>query len=172
MDYTTFINALKEMSTFDMYRVSCALQNELTNPERIANIKKQLHIGKKVSFYDSSRNVSLDAEVTEIGKKKVTLHIINSNWSCEVPYFSINFDNVETTIHDSSEKLTINTVSVGECVGFTHKGREIIGVIMKLNPKTATLISNDGNKWRVGYNYLYRVLDSQATKHNVITIEA
>lgn len=42
-----------------------------------------------------------------------------------------------------------------------HEGKQQVGHINKLNPKTASLITQDHKHWSVVYNLLFKVLDGE-----------
>ena len=51
-------------------------------------------------------------------------------------------------------------MSIGDVVGFNHDGSQIVGVIVRLNYKTVTMLTKDDHSWRVAYNYLFKVIDA------------
>jgi hypothetical protein len=45
-------------------------------------------------------------------------------------------------------------------VGFRdHDNRRLVGQVVRLNQKTASILVNGTSKWRVGYTLLYPVID-------------
>ena len=80
-----------------------------------------------------------------------------------MPYYMLNLDNIDTSIYEKTDKLTANNLSVGDCVGFrsSRDGKDIAGVIKRLNTKTVSLITSSGCKWRVSYAYLHRIHDAE-----------
>jgi hypothetical protein len=62
-------------------------------------------------------------------------------------------------------------VAIGDTVGFLdHEHRQRSGKVIRLNDKTVTLHC-DGQKWRVAYALLHRVLnqDSLTTVNGAVT---
>jgi hypothetical protein len=47
-----------------------------------------------------------------------------------------------------------------DIVGFNKDGAQIIGIIVRLNHKTVTIITRENHRWRVSYNYLFKVIDA------------
>tara|TARA_B100000989_G_scaffold9439_1_gene6399 strand:- start:2267 stop:2539 length:273 start_codon:yes stop_codon:yes gene_type:complete len=74
-------------------------------------------------------------------------------------------DGIDTDIHPANnrDKLTANTLKVGDTVGFNHDGRSISGTIIRLNQKTATLVTSCNHQWRVGYGHLYLIYETEGT---------
>ena len=66
-----------------------------------------------------------------------------------------NFPSLAT----QSTGLNRNEVRVGDIVGFMHSNsnREIYGEVIRLNPKTVT-INTDETRWRVSYKLLFKVV--------------
>lgn len=50
---------------------------------------------------------------------------------------------------------------MNDCVSFNHDGQAYIGLITKLNHKTASLIARDNKRWRVDYALLSKVIDGE-----------
>ena len=46
--------------------------------------------------------------------------------------------------------------------------RRLIGEVIRLNQKTATILADDRTKWRVGYGLLYLVIDGERGFPNLI----
>ena len=54
----------------------------------------------------------------------------------------------------------LNSLSVTWSVFTDKHNRDRIGEIVKLNPKTAGLLCEDGTRWRVSYGLLFSILDA------------
>jgi hypothetical protein len=60
---------------------------------------------------------------------------------------------------------------VGERVSFdSDDGRRIIGMLVRYNKKTVSLVTDDGHRWNVSPNLLRRVVTSSPNpqSHNVV----
>lgn len=169
MNYTEALNAIKNASLFDLYRLQSAISNELENPARIRSLRETFKVGDIISYFDSSKNALVEAVVLEKKQKNVLVqHVIDkSRWS--IPYYFLNLDQVETDLNlGSKEKLTKNHLKVGDLVGFNHDGTPIAGIIIRLNQRTVSLLTLDNRRWRVGYNCLYKVIDAElASKFDI-----
>lgn len=163
MNYTDILHEINAASLFDLYRLHVAIGNELDNPKRLVAVKKSLCVGMELSYFHHTDNRSIKAKILELGPKNVIIYDLESQKSYAIPYFMLNLEGIDTTIHDRSGKLTINNLRVGEAVGFNHDGEDVIGIIKRLNQKTVTLITNAGKRWRVSYSYLYKVHDADST---------
>lgn len=165
MDYDATLKSLNEATLFDLYRLHVAIGNELDNPKRLTRIKQALRQGMETSFFCDERNCLIAIRVIELKSTKVIAQEIEApNKRYRLPYFMLNVANVDAHLNETDKKLDINNLSVGDIVGFTKDGKDIIGVIKRLNQKTVTLKTNSGEQqWRVAYSYLYRVHDVDNT---------
>ena len=165
MNYTEIVQMLEKASLFDIYRLSMAMHVILEQPERLDAIKKQLRVGMSVSYFSGDSNKLVDGVVEQILRNNVCVREKSNGKQWRVPLYAINLANIETNIHSypDKEKLNRNQLQIGETIGFLgDNSQETYGIITQLNPKTATVITRDGTKWRVSYGYLFKVLDTQA----------
>lgn len=171
MDYTNLLNELNKASAFDLYRLHVAIGNELDNPKRIVAIKQQLRIGMELSYFYHVDNRLIKAKLLEMKQKNVIMLDHEKNTRLSIPYYMLNIDNFDVNIHEcnNSESLTANTLKVGDCVGFNRDGKNIVGIIKRINHKTVTLETIDHGQWRVAYSYLYRVHDAEVVNRLKLT---
>jgi hypothetical protein len=170
MNYTNLVNELNKASLFDLYRLRIAISNELTNPARILAIKQKLYIGMELSYFYHAENRSIKAKLLELKQKNVVILDSEKQKRFVIPYYMLNIDSIQTSIHENSDALTINNLKVGDCVGFNKDGKDIIGIINRLNHKTVTLAANSGARWRVAYSYLYRIHDVEIVAESLLKI--
>lgn len=161
MDYTNLLNELNKASLFDLYRLYAAMGRELNNPHRIMAIKQKLRVGMELSYFHSADNRKIKAKVLEVRQKNVVVLDMEQQKNFIVPYYMLNVDDIETSIHENADTLTANNLKVGDCVGFNRNGQDIIGIIKRLNPKTVTLMTHSSGQWLVGYSYLFRIHEGE-----------
>ena len=115
----------------------------------------------ELSFFDSVQNRSVKARLIELRQKNVLVFDLEQQKNFLMPYYMLNVEGIETAIHEKTHTLTANNLKVGDCVGFNNDGKDIVGIIQRLNQKTATVHTQTGHKWRVSYSYLYRIHDTE-----------
>lgn len=88
----------------------------------------------------------------------VNLHD-RKRWS--ILFAHVNLENVPVDLPSNAQQpLDRSTLKVGDEVSFPDRqGREKYGIVKGLNPKTAAVLTRDGENWRVAYVHLQRVLD-------------
>ncbi|WP_339135740.1 MAG: hypothetical protein WGN25_18760 [Candidatus Electrothrix sp. GW3-4] len=172
MDYSSILEELSKASTFDLYRLSIAINQQLENPQRLDEIKRYLQPGQKISYFDAQQNREIEATVLKIRRTRVLVQNLCDQAKWTIPLYFINLEGVNTDIINAPEKgLDKSQLKVGEMVGFQDKdNNDLHGEIIRLNPKTATIMTSTRGRWRVAYEYLYLIYDiEQGGQHLIIT---
>lgn len=159
MNYSNLLNELNQATLFDLYRLSVAIRGELNNRARISALKQNLRIGMQLGYFHAVENRVIPIRILELRNKQVLAVDLEGHRQWEIPYFALNLENADTTIHERSRSLNAQNLKVGDCVGFSKDGQDIVGIIKRRNSKTVTLVTSSGMQWRVAYSFLYRVYD-------------
>jgi LysM repeat protein len=163
MDFSALLAALNQASGFELYRLRAAIDRVLADPKWIVAIQSQLRIGQKIEYFDARDNRLCAGQVLEFRKKEVLVRHLDSGSLWLIAYTAINLDGADVRIRENPARgLSRQEVAVGDTVGFLdqeHQQRS--GQIARLNDKTVTLIA-DGQKWRVAYALLHRVVDADS----------
>lgn len=164
------VAALPQAGTLDLYRLGYAIRALYSEPRRVLEIRRHLHLGMTVRFFDATTGVMRNGRITALRQHDVAIDETDrpSRWS-GVPYAALDLQPADTT--DSVEILdaapqgpraaarTRADFKVGDSVSFTDRGgRTVFGRIVRLNQKTAS-IDTDGGSWRVSYPLLQPVVD-------------
>jgi hypothetical protein len=174
MDYSKIIEELNKASSFDLYRLRVAITQQLENPDRLSEIKRCLKPGKKISYFDETENRLIEAHVLKIMRTRLLIQNIFDQEKWEIPLYYVNLDEVNTNIiSPSKEGLDKSQLRVGDMVGFQDKqNNDVNGKIIRLNQKTATIITTTNTKWRVAYKYLHLIYDVGQGAPNLIENKA
>lgn len=161
MNYDEILAAFKNASGFDLYRLRVMLDRMLDDPKWIAAVGVHLHVGQRVLYYDAGANQQHEATILELRRKDVVVRHESDKRRWAIPYTCINLQGADVKIRETGVSgLSRHEVSIGDLVGFMdndHRQRQ--GRVMRLNDKTVT-INSDGQKWRVPYDYLHRVIEA------------
>ena len=162
MSYSQFIESIRHASAFDLFRLRAAIDVEIESPEKIRAIKSQLKIGQATSFFDRVKNRCVPCTIIALNIKNAVVNDHEDNMTWNLPYYMINVASDDASISFSqSKKLTRNQVSVGDVVGFKNReGHECYGKIIRINTKTASIITTTHHRWRVSYGALFKVIDA------------
>lgn len=163
MDYSRIIENLKQESLFDLYRLSIAINHQLENPQRVAEIKKRLKPGQIIRYFDPIQNRLLEAEVIKLNRTQILVRNSHDQQLWNIPVYWVNLDEGNTDISVSPRMgLDKSQLSVGDIVGFPDRqNNDVHGEVVRLNQKTATIRTNANMEWRVGYHWLYLVIDGE-----------
>jgi hypothetical protein len=161
MDFSKIIEELNKASSFDLYRLKVAINQQLENPSRLSEIKRSLKPGQKISYFDETENRLIEAHVIEIKRTQLLVQNINDQQRWKIPLYFVNLDKVDTDIIGPPRMgLDKSQIKVGDLVGFQDKqNNDVYGKIIRLNQKTATIMTNTNTKWRVAYGFLHIILD-------------
>lgn len=170
MDFSQLLAALNQASGFELYRLRAAIDRVLADPKWIVAIRSQLRIGQEIEYFDARSNRLCRARVLEFRTKEVLVRQTDTGEHWLIAYSAINLDGMDVSIRDTPQRgLSRHEVAVGDTVGFLdHEQRQRSGQIVRLNDKTVTL-NADGQKWRVAYGLLHRVIASASAIDGEIT---
>ena len=161
MDLAAVLEALQSASGFELFRLRAALDIALDDPQLNLRIRQQLHAGQMVAYFNAGQNRQCSGQIIELRKKEALIRHLESGEHWGVPYIAINLSGVDVRVHDKVARgLSRQEVAMGDRVGFLDREqRERWGQVVRLNEKTVTL-DVDGQKWRVAYVFLHRMLDA------------
>lgn len=170
MNYSEILLSLQQASSFDLYRLSVAISRQLESSERILAIRNQLYIGQEVEIFNESENRSEMAIIRKFNPTSVAIILVIDQARWRVPYHWVNLAGADVNLKNTAKKgIEKNALSIGDTVGFrSREGHEIYGDIIRLNPKTVTLKTVQG-EWRVAYSLLFPVVDSSVINTSYIT---
>ena|SRR3989337_3234379 len=161
MNYSKVLDMIKQASLFDLYRLNMMISYELESPERIQQVRNTFKEGDIVSYLDTSSSRLEQAKVIQKNSKYVLVENVGDHKKWNVKYCSLNLKNIDIDSHNTSKgKLSKNDLNVGGVVGFNKDGTQVIGIIVRLNYKTVTIITKDNHRWRVSYSYLFKIIDT------------
>lgn len=164
MNYSEVLQALENASLFDVYRLKIAINFLLDQLERLFAIKRQLSIGMNISYFCNRENKLIDAVIEEIRRNNACVRNKDDGKPWIIPFYFINLQNTNTDIHIKSahKKIDRNQLQVGENISFTGRDdqEEMYGTIVQLNQKTVSVLTRNGERWRVGYGLLSKTLDA------------
>lgn len=163
MDYSTIVATLKQASLFDLYRLRVAINQLLDDPQRIDQIRSRLKPGQTITYFEPTENRLVEAIVIKLKRKRVLIENTDDQQRWTIPMYWVNLDEVNTDITLPSKKgLDRSQLKVGDIVGFQdNQNNDVSGKVIRLNQKTVTIRTDTGAKWRVGYAWLYPLIDGE-----------
>lgn len=172
MNYSETLKSLKQASSFDLYRLNVAISHQLESPERIHSIRNLLHIGQEVEIFNENDNKTEMAIIRKFNPTSVAITLVTNQSRWRIPYYWINLEGSDVVLKNTAKKgIEKNALSIGDTVGFrSREGHEIYGKIIRVNLKTVTLKTVQG-EWRVAYSLLFPVIESSVMTATYIVKE-
>ncbi|MBI4803186.1 MAG: hypothetical protein HY796_11755 [Elusimicrobia bacterium] len=164
MDYAALLNALDKASLFDLWRLNVFIARALDDPHKNEALKTQLYVDQAVRYFDTRQNREISGRIVAVKRTRALIRRDHDKKIWSLPFYMINFQGADTGIHCSRShpKVHRDSLRVGDSVGYKSRGqREVYGVVLKLNRKTATIRLADGEQWNVSYGLLFYVIDAQ-----------
>ncbi|MET0962362.1 MAG: hypothetical protein ABWY05_06020 [Noviherbaspirillum sp.] len=157
------LDTLRNAPSLDLYELSLTVQRLLSDPVRILEIQKNLHVGAQVEFFHHPINALAAGKVLKLRPTEALVQLDGTNHAWWLPYPAIVADPAQRPPAAASSPAApvADTIEfqVGDVVGFTDKYlREHVGTVVRLNQKTVS-INCDGGSWRVSRHFLRKVID-------------
>jgi len=163
MDYTFIIDELRAASLFDLFRLRAAISEQLEDPQRIDQVRRRLRPGMPINYFDEAQNRLIEATVRELHRTRLLVENRHDLERWSIPFGAVNIDGVDTDIRAATEQQALDRsrLKVGDAVGFRDRqNQDKYGQVVALNQKTATILTSDQQRWRVAYQFLFPVIDS------------
>ena len=143
--------------SFLLYRLRAAIDRMLDDPKRIREVKRHIHPGEEVEYFEPSENRIIQARLLKFQRTRVIVETLHDQKQWSIPYYALNIHRTDAKIEENTrEGLGRNEVSVGDRVGFIDReGYERYGQVTRLNQRTVTL-ECENNTWRVAYELLFK----------------
>jgi hypothetical protein len=160
IDLQNAMHSLQQASDLDLLRLYTALGHLLRDPARIMAIRRHLHLGQEVEFWNTRDQRMQHGRIIGFKPDQVLVQTPPAqNWS--IMYAAISIDpSAAPPPPPPQHRPTRADFARGDSVSF--EARDMIarfGRIIRLNQKTATIATEDGMEWRVGYGALRRVVN-------------
>lgn len=165
------IEALSGATSLELYELSAIIDRLLADPKRIGAVVVRLNLGRQVQFMDRQTGRMREGIVTDIKPPHVIVHepATRSHW--KMSYAAIDPGAADERIDSPAgaapgpampppRKPGREDFRRGDKVSFTDKYLQPqVGVISRINQRTATVDCEGGGGWRVPFGMLHHVTD-------------
>ena len=164
------LDVLQHASNLQLFQLNSVIERMLADPRRILQVRKDLHMGQTVRFMDWRDGRMRTGKVIAMKDTQLIVHEEGTRSSWTVPYTA-----VEPPAPDAARpaapaepppppRASRNDFRCGEKVAFEDKHlNTVVGTIVRINQRTASIDPGDGTTWRVGFALLRHVVDSDLT---------
>lgn len=162
------LDALQNASSLELFQLSTLIERLLADPRRIIAVRKDMHLGQTVRFVDYIDGRLREGKVVAMRDAQVTLQDLRERKEWKLPYAAIEPPQPDPAGRPQAmapeppapARPTCNDFRCGEKVAFEDKYLQpVVGTIVRINSRTATVDPGDGTHWRVGFALLRHVLD-------------
>lgn len=160
------LELLSRASSLELFQLNAVIERMLADPKRIVQVRKDLHLGQTVRFLDWRDGRMRTGKVVAMKDTQVTIQEDSTRSSWGVPYAAVEPPGPGAAKADAaaqpptSPHPTRNDFRCGEKVSFEDKHfNTVVGTIVRINQRTATIDPGDGTSWRVGFALLRHVVD-------------
>lgn len=160
------IDALSRASSLELFQLSTIIERMLADPRRIIAVRANLHLGQVVRFLDYRDGQMRSGKVVALKDTQVTLHEDGTRREWKLPYAAIEppapaaARTQPQPVTPTPPRPARNDFRCSEKVAFEDKYlNTVVGTIVRINQRTATIDPRDGTSWRVGFGLLRHVLD-------------
>ena len=162
MEFKELVQEVKKCSLHELYKLFLVINAESTSKNKLEAYKNQFGPGDVVYYYDSKNNKIEKGIVLDCGSlylhlrsfEEPELHIDVSY--ALVSHHKNDFNFKEFGIPEAIPKLK-DQYQVGMKVFFIHKKEKLVGLITKLNPKTASVKLFTNDEWNIPYEDLVKI---------------
>jgi len=109
------------------------------------------------------RNRLVSASVIKLRRTRLLIENQPDKERWSIPFGAVNIEEVETDLRTAAapQGLERSRLKVRDAVGFRDRqNQDRYGQVLALNPKTATILTRDQQRWRVAYQFLFPVIDN------------
>ena len=154
------IEALEGASSLQLYQLKALIEGMLGDPRRGIAARAKLHLGQPVQFVDFRDGQMRRGKIIAMRDTQATV----LEEGTKRTYDGADRRDEQAPYEPPPEPVSATTPARefqrGDTVTFDDRdGRNITGVIVRINQRTATLGTGDGRTWRVPFQLLRRVLD-------------
>ncbi|MGE0674526.1 MAG: hypothetical protein AB7O64_15860 [Methylibium sp.] len=159
------LEVLGRASSLELFQLGSVIERMLADPKRIVQIRKDLHLGQTVRFMDWRNGQMRAGKLIAMKDTQATIQEDGTRSSWSVPYAAIEPPMPAVKPATAPEpppppRPSRNDFRCGEKVAFEDKHlNTVVGTVVRINQRTATVDPGDGTTWRVGFHLLRHVVD-------------
>jgi hypothetical protein len=157
------LDTLRHAPSIDLYELNLIINKLLADPARILEVRRHLHQGAAVTFFDHRINALAPGRVLELRSTDLRIQDDRTRVQWLLPYAAVSIDPTMRSsvppVPAAQPRVPPNAFSVGDTVTFTDKYlREHAGSVTRINTKTVSVQCDDG-AWRVSPRILRKLID-------------
>jgi hypothetical protein len=160
------LELLQQASNLQLFQLNSVIERMLADPRRILQVRKELHLGQTVRFMDWRDAQMRVGTVVAMKDTQLTIQEQATRSAWTVPYTAVEPPApgsprpAPEPAPPPAPRAGRNDFRCGEKVAFEDKHlNTVVGIIVRINQRTASIDPGDGTTWRVGFSLLRHVVD-------------
>ena len=161
------LDALSRASSLELFQLQTIIERMLADPKRIIAVRINMHLGQTVRFLDWRDGQMRSGKVVDMRDTQVVLHEATTRREWKLPYAAIEPPATGAAPPPAQAAPPAamplpqrDDFRRGDKVAFEDRYLNTqVGVITRLNQRTATIDTGNGHSWRVGFGLLRHVVD-------------
>jgi hypothetical protein len=160
------LELLQQASNLQLFQLNSVIERMLADPRRILQVRKDLHLDQTVRFMDWRDGQMRVGTVVAMKDTQLTIQEQATRSAWTVPYTAVEppapgaSRPAPEPAPPPAPRAGRNDFRCGEKVAFEDKHlNTVVGVIVRINQRTASIDPGDGTTWRVGFSLLRHVVD-------------
>lgn len=161
------LEALARASSLQLFQLQSIIERMLADPKRIIAVRLNMHVGQTVRFLDWCDGQMRSGKVLQMRDTQAVIREASILRDWKLPYAAIEPppDGAAPAQPAAAEPPKApqprrEDFRCGDKVAFEDKHlNTVVGTIMRINQRTASIDPGDGTTWRVGFALLRRIID-------------
>lgn len=161
------LDALGRASSLELFQLQTIIERMLADPKRIIAVRTHMHLGQTVRFLDWRDGQMREGKVVQMRDTQVVLHESATRREWKLPYAAIEPPAAGAAPAAQARPVQAHAplpgrddFRCGDKVAFEDKYLNTqVGVVVRINLRTATIDTGGGHSWRVGFGLLRQVVD-------------
>ncbi|MDM0071647.1 hypothetical protein [Variovorax sp. J31P207] len=161
------IDALNRASSLELFQLSAIIERMLADPRRIIAVRTNMNLGQTVRFLDWRDGQLRNGKVVAMKDTQVTLHEEGTRREWKLPYTAVEPPGPSSATATAPARPAPpknmparGDFRCGEKVSFDDKYLQPqVGIVVRINQRTATVDTGNGHSWRVPFHMLRQVVD-------------
>ena len=161
------LEALGRASSLQLFQLQAIIERMLADPKRIIAVRANMHLGQTVRFLDWRDGQMRSGKVVQMREAQAVIHEASTRREWKLPYAAIEPPPAGAA---PAQPVPAEAAAAalprredfrcGDKVAFEDKYlNTVVGTIVRINQRTASIDPGDGTTWRVGFGLLRRVID-------------
>ena len=100
MNYTAVLEALRQATDFELFRLRAAIDRALGDPHRVTATRRRVHRGQRVEYFDPRTNRLHQGLVLEMRNSTVIVQDAERILPLQLDYAALNLDAADAAIRE------------------------------------------------------------------------